>query len=879
MSHRRSEIVTPEGDGIGCDEEVSEDSDFSDFESDEFDDETAGSDAFQCRLHLTTNLPGHRGERVRELVATELEYVHDLELLTELTTGDTARDRYNVLDMKVLLGNMAEVIDVARRFLQELKDVAHQKEEEMVVGKIFLQFVDELSEVYKVYCSSYNVDVLPLLKKYESEETTSVALKLLAEELKLHKQHLLDLNYVLIKPVQRILKYPLYLYELVQATPENHKDFGELEDAKKSFLVAAKDINEYTRAMDLVHKYREVDHSIHGKMRRINLQSIARKSVRVTRKLSQRFGVPHQVKTMHSEVKELGIKFRNVQKATEILVKNVTSLVEAVRNRHSTELVIAELLVDIFPEAAEVLKVKAAVMESCNRVLQLFDNEVQLRVLHPARQILILCEGPANIIQKTRNIMVDYDMAQLKLQAALEPSRIAMVIEESAGIRSNYEALTKQLVAELPVFIDHCIAVLTLCTQSLISAHMYLQGHLAKLYLQLTQEPGLSFMTPEEAESKAKQRVEDLLQALPNAYQRKHIPKKKEPVKKTEKSEEVEKHDKCEGNNGEPAKVSSSSEFFKSLPSIPRGRSRRNFHANSEQTVDQSQKEPCRSGSRYEYFKSWSHSHKLRHTKSLFSVVEGSDRKTEVKPLEEQYPRDVIFTAIQEHKPEGENELTLHTGDKVAVLKKKDPMGGEERWVVDSGEKIGMVRKACLQQAEAHTDEGERLDVACETGPSSVVQFLSSSPKGISHNYTQNASNYHEPSHTQVPPTFHQQPTNQIESGPYISHNYSNLEESFTDSSEEWHEDGSAEESNQYVAQALQGRNAGMVQIDNQTCPVPFQQYVVLYNFTAADSSQLTIQKGQVVVGIHTEYQDWWYVKDDYGYQGYVPASYLVQQR
>ncbi|XP_066938752.1 dynamin-binding protein-like isoform X4 [Macrobrachium rosenbergii] len=788
MSHRRSEIVTPEGDGIGCDEEVSEDSDFSDFESDEFDDETAGSDAFQCRLHLTTNLPGHRGERVRELVATELEYVHDLELLTELTTGDTARDRYNVLDMKVLLGNMAEVIDVARRFLQELKDVAHQKEEEMVVGKIFLQFVDELSEVYKVYCSSYNVDVLPLLKKYESEETTSVALKLLAEELKLHKQHLLDLNYVLIKPVQRILKYPLYLYELVQATPENHKDFGELEDAKKSFLVAAKDINEYTRAMDLVHKYREVDHSIHGKMRRINLQSIARKSVRVTRKLSQRFGVPHQVKTMHSEVKELGIKFRNVQKATEILVKNVTSLVEAVRNRHSTELVIAELLVDIFPEAAEVLKVKAAVMESCNRVLQLFDNEVQLRVLHPARQILILCEGPANIIQKTRNIMVDYDMAQLKLQAALEPSRIAMVIEESAGIRSNYEALTKQLVAELPVFIDHCIAVLTLCTQSLISAHMYLQGHLAKLYLQLTQEPGLSFMTPEEAESKAKQRVEDLLQALPNAYQRKHIPKKKEPVKKTEKS-------------------------------------------------------------------------------------------TEVKPLEEQYPRDVIFTAIQEHKPEGENELTLHTGDKVAVLKKKDPMGGEERWVVDSGEKIGMVRKACLQQAEAHTDESERLDVACETGPSSVVQFLSSSPKGISHNYTQNASNYHEPSHTQVPPTFHQQPTNQIESGPYISHNYSNLEESFTDSSEEWHEDGSAEESNQYVAQALQGRNAGMVQIDNQTCPVPFQQYVVLYNFTAADSSQLTIQKGQVVVGIHTEYQDWWYVKDDYGYQGYVPASYLVQQR
>ncbi|XP_068201051.1 rho guanine nucleotide exchange factor 38-like [Palaemon carinicauda] len=871
MSHPCSEIVTPEGDGIDCDGEVSEDSDFSDFESDEFEEE---STALQGRLHPSTNHPGHRGERVRELVATELEYVHDLELLTGLTIGDAVKDKYNVLDMKVLLGNMAEVISVARRFLQELKDVAHQKEEEMVIGKIFLQFVDELSDVYKVYCSSYNVDVLPLLKKYENEENTSIALKQLAEELRLHKQHLLDINSVLIKPVQRILKYPLYLYELVQATPESHRDFSDLEEAKKSFLVAAKDINEYTRAMDLVHKYREVDHSLHGKMRRINLHSLARKSVRVTRKLSQRFGVPHQAKTLNSEVKELGIKFRTVQKASEILVKNVTSLVDAVRNRHSTELVIAELLVDIFPEAAEALKVKATVMESCNKALQLFDNEVQQRVLHPARQILILCEGPANVIQKTRKIMVDYDMAQLKLQAALEPSRIALVIEESAGIRGNYEALTKQLVAELPVFIDQCVAVLTICTQSLISAHMYLQGHLAKLYLQLTQEPGLSYLTPEEAENKAKQRVENLLQALPNAYQRKHISKKKEIVKKPEKSEQVELRDKSESNNGEPSRVSSS-EFFKGLPSRSRGRSRRSSPGDSEQAADQIQRE-SRSGSRYEYFKNWSHSYRIRHARSLFSVLEGSEHKTEAKPLEDQYAKDVIFTVSQEHKPEGENELTLQTGDKVAVLKRKDPMGGEDRWVVDNGEKIGMVRKVCLQLAEFHVVE-DRLDDTChDTDTSSTFQSPSANNKESAKN--ESSHRFHQefyPNHEHlVAPTSQQQSGRQIVNAPFVSHNNSNHEENLSSSSEEWYEDVKTDENNLHVAQDVQ-----CAKIDCQTGFTPSEQYIVLYNFTAADPSQLTIKKGQVVVGIHTEYPDWWYVKDDYGFQGYVPASYLVLQR
>lgn len=56
---------------------------------------------------------------------------------------------------------------------------------------------------------------------------------------------------LMIKPIQRVMKYPLLLCELLNATPRSHPDHKALQDA----LVAMKDmnmnINELKRRKDI----------------------------------------------------------------------------------------------------------------------------------------------------------------------------------------------------------------------------------------------------------------------------------------------------------------------------------------------------------------------------------------------------------------------------------------------------------------------------------------------------------------------------------------------------------------------------------------------------------------------------------------------------
>ena len=60
-----------------------------------------------------------------------------------------------------------------------------------------------------------------------------------------------DLQSLLIKPVQRVLKYPLLLNKLVAATADKHPDHKALHNARDAINQVAQDINEIKRRKDL----------------------------------------------------------------------------------------------------------------------------------------------------------------------------------------------------------------------------------------------------------------------------------------------------------------------------------------------------------------------------------------------------------------------------------------------------------------------------------------------------------------------------------------------------------------------------------------------------------------------------------------------------
>lgn len=61
----------------------------------------------------------------------------------------------------------------------------------------------------------------------------------------------INLGSFLIKPVQRVMRYPLLLMELLSATPEAHPDKAPLTAAVLAVKEINVNINEYKRRKDL----------------------------------------------------------------------------------------------------------------------------------------------------------------------------------------------------------------------------------------------------------------------------------------------------------------------------------------------------------------------------------------------------------------------------------------------------------------------------------------------------------------------------------------------------------------------------------------------------------------------------------------------------
>ncbi|XP_069947713.1 rho guanine nucleotide exchange factor 38-like isoform X2 [Cherax quadricarinatus] len=617
---------------------------------------------------------------------------------------DDGDDNFEEPDYETSLAGV--VLEVAKRLMETLESEQQNMEEQAQVGEVFLQFASELCQVYKTYCSTYSVEVLPLLKKYESCEAATEELGRLAQELHLKRPHLLTLNTALIKPVQRILKYPLYLSKLMESTESSHPDYCNLHKALVCLEEASRDVNEYTRSLNLVYKYRgDVDHSLHAKMRRVSLHSIAKKSARMSTIFSQKLGIIS--KTSSTEFDEVVVHFRSIERAAEVLVTEVTSLLEAVRARHTEEMLLSEGLVDLLPNVRHVQAIQEATLDSCNRALRMFDYEIQERVLQPATQVVTLCGAPARLIHKRHHKKLDYDAAQARVQLTSD-TNIANAENDDEDVQAirEYQSLHTLLMEELPILTQHATKILTLATRSLAASRLYLQGHLAKLYLTLAQDPLLGYISLKEAQERAKQQVEQLRLLLPHDYQKKHTKEHRtgktlDVTKVKAKARlsllDVRGKELLQARTSAPAPHSS----YQFVPS----RGRKSYPANTlHRETDKGNK---RSSLPVDYLRNVTIGLRGPQHTTWYTPVKGTSEFKNARDIINSYPVDSLYLVKEAHTATQDNEITLQPLQVVALLKKADPSGGTTRWVIDDGENVGLVRPSCLRPLETPNEWNE----------------------------------------------------------------------------------------------------------------------------------------------------------------------------
>lgn len=231
---------------------------------------------------------------IKELVDTEYSYCSDMKVLEDIYRGSCpCCVQLSSDDVKVLFGNSDQIVAFSADFLGGLKQAAKsiyvmpkscrwpskrgssstsntadtddqaslngtdltddEKDRMTSIGETFGQYMAEMEKVYSDYLRNHDA----ANKKLQALLRSDIVV-LWLNECRTWAADLTsawDLDSLLVKPVQRILKYPLLLGQLLEVTPEDHPDYTSLEIAVREMKSASSRINEMKKRVELVEQF------------------------------------------------------------------------------------------------------------------------------------------------------------------------------------------------------------------------------------------------------------------------------------------------------------------------------------------------------------------------------------------------------------------------------------------------------------------------------------------------------------------------------------------------------------------------------------------------------------------------------------------------
>ncbi|XP_036428586.1 dynamin-binding protein isoform X3 [Colossoma macropomum] len=589
-----------------------------------------------------------RSKVIEELLQTEADYIKDLRMCREEIIEPLKEKQVQNVDFDGLFGNIDSVIDLSSRLNEALQDTDS-------IGKVFLDFKSELEEVYKVYCQNHD-DAISLLETYEKDENIQKHVLECLENLRAiyrgwGKTNYINLGSFLIKPVQRVMRYPLLLMELLNATPESHHDRKQLEDAVLSVKEINGNINEYKRRKDLVVKYRKGDEDrLIDKISKLSMHSIIKKSNRVSSHLKHLTGISPQIKDEAFDEAEK--RFRLQERLIKSFIRDISLYLQHIRESASVKVLSAISFCDIYTERQQQLdpeRFQRAHRCISDKQFTQFKERTEALVISPLTQLLSMFAGPHKLIQKRFDKLLDYDNCKERADR-LKDKRVQ---EELQIARNNYEALNAQLLDELPKFHRAAEELFTSCVRGFAQA----QRDFIRLTLgELTPLLQLSGMGGPDGN-------------LVSLFQEEH---------------------------GRVLQLLQSFSFFpENLPTNRKPFDRKTLEK-------QTSKKPLQGPP---------------------NLVRQTDEHR--AGLLARYGPDKLFQAERNFNAAQDLDVSISEGDIVGVIKQQDPMGSQNRWLIDNGATKGFVYSSFLKP---YNPRRSQSDVSIESQSSNESGYGGSSP-------------------------------------------------------------------------------------------------------------------------------------------------------
>lgn len=143
----------------------------------------------------------------------------------------------------------------------QIEDVADKPPQEQRFGLLFVQ-MEEAFQVYEPFCANYQA-------AQDIVQQESTKLQKLSDIL----NPTYELPSMLIKPVQRICKYPLLLSQLIKATDKDWPHYTEMTDGLESVQRVTSRVNEVQRQYENLQIVEDLKRRVEDWKVRIGLDS------------------------------------------------------------------------------------------------------------------------------------------------------------------------------------------------------------------------------------------------------------------------------------------------------------------------------------------------------------------------------------------------------------------------------------------------------------------------------------------------------------------------------------------------------------------------------------------------------------------------------
>ncbi|CAG8457958.1 2657_t:CDS:10 [Scutellospora calospora] len=410
---------------------------------------------------------------IKELVETERVFFNDMVLLEKVYYIQAQEvPIFNQYDCKTIFSNLAEIIDFSEQFLALLRAASgigeddddpekhyELENDDTTIGEAFAQVMEKcqgedsrLEAVYGEYCKRHEAAVQKL-QEFDSDETVQGFLQRCKSQCE-GQTRSWDIASLLIKPVQRVLKYPLLLQQILSLTKPSHSDYKNLQFAFSEITKVAERINEIKRRKDIVEKIvgskKKADADVSVFLEHGITKSFTRRGQMI--KHATGIAKPTEDELYNAYV----AKFRTLEQKGIQLSKDIKNWVKQVKIFFEDQQRLAAAIEDfyLFGDADN----KSS--DDCKRVVEYvkiiksfslssgkeMEETIKKTIYPEIDKILNYFKAPAAVMKKRERKILDYDRANSIKARGATPDKS---LQQSADA---FVSISDQLHEELPSF-------------------------------------------------------------------------------------------------------------------------------------------------------------------------------------------------------------------------------------------------------------------------------------------------------------------------------------------------------------------------------------------------------------------------------------------